>query len=161
MAEYPILLDGKNAGKLLVTDQGSALLFDAVCPGTSALIRLSAYGGGREFYLGVMQPEGSSLRLRRTVRRRELPFPPEELTHAGRQGELPKRRMPPEETLPAECDTLWHADILGLLWTEERGSTLCAIPTRLGMARAGEERPGRTIGGVRYRIFKIGKTNRP
>jgi len=151
-----VLLDGRQAGTLTVSAEGDKVLFDAFCPGTTALVRLSAWGAGQELYLGVMQPEGGGLRLRRALRRREIPFSPEKLTHASRRGEDAARSIP-----SAEPDTLWRADALGMLWTETDRDALCAVPKRLGIARRGEELPERVIGGEAYRIFKIGKKRRP
>ncbi len=158
MGEYPVLLDGKTAGKLWVSDEGERLLFDAFCPGTAALIRLSAYGGGAELYLGVMQPKGGGLRLRKTVRRRDLPFPPETLTHAARQGEAA------EADLAAQSGVgTGHALAPTPLGCSGRKSTAAPSAPFPGIsALPGWERSFR--GGPSGRtvpIFKIGKIRRP
>ena len=64
MEQYPITIDGENAGTLTVEQQGARTVFTAECAMRPELVRISVYGGGREGYLGVLAPEGGMLRLR-------------------------------------------------------------------------------------------------
>ena len=41
--EYPIIINGKQQGKLRLYKQGNKTVFDAFCPYLSGLIRLSVF----------------------------------------------------------------------------------------------------------------------
>lgn len=84
--EHPIIIDGNAAGSLTVTEDGLFTVFEATLPGYGELLRLSAYGGGREGYLGVMQPWSGGLYLRRRLSRSELRRMPETIEYAAPAG---------------------------------------------------------------------------
>jgi hypothetical protein len=151
--EYPVIIDGKQMGRLRVCRQGNKTVFFASCPEARGLIRLSVYGGGREGYLGVMQPENGGMCLRRTMGKNELVNFPDKITHAARRGQA--QTEPAAAKSDSAPDTLWKPDGLGFLWAQEHGEKLCAIPQKFGIARNGTELPCRTIEGTEYRIFKI------
>lgn len=81
--EHPIIIDGNAAGSLTVTEDGLFTVFEATLPGCGELLRLSVYGGGREGYLGVMQPWSGGLYLRRRLSRSELRRIPEVIEYAA------------------------------------------------------------------------------
>ena len=71
--EVPILLDGAAAGQLNMTQSGLYTILEAEADGSAErLVRLWVHGGGKSAYLGVMQPRGGRLYLRRRLSRREL-----------------------------------------------------------------------------------------
>lgn len=84
--EHPIIIDGNAAGSLTVTEDGLFTVFEATLPGYGELLRLSVYGGGREGYLGVMQPWSGGLYLRRRLSRSELRRMPEAIEYAAPAG---------------------------------------------------------------------------
>lgn len=84
--EHPIIIDGNAAGSLTVTEDGLFTVFEATLPGYVELLRLSVYGGGREGYLGVMQPWSGGLYLRRRLSRSELRRMPEVIEYAAPAG---------------------------------------------------------------------------
>lgn len=84
--EHPIIIDGNAAGNLTVTEDGLFTVFEATLPGCGELLRLSVYGGGREGYLGVMQPWSGGLYLRRRLSRSELRRMPEVIEYAAPAG---------------------------------------------------------------------------
>ena len=84
--EYPIIIDGAEAGTLNVTAEGLFTVFEANVRAHEGLVRLSVYGGGQEGYLGVMQPWSGGLYLRRRLSRRECAALPREIEYAGRAG---------------------------------------------------------------------------
>lgn len=84
--EHPIIIDGNAAGSLTVTEDGLFTVFEATLPGYGELLRLSVYGGGREGYLGVMQPWSGGLYLRRRLSRSELRRMPEVIEYAAPAG---------------------------------------------------------------------------
>ncbi|MGE4354746.1 MAG: hypothetical protein AB7D36_11770 [Oscillospiraceae bacterium] len=163
--EYPVILDGEKVGTLNITRQGIKYVFDAFCPDTDNLIRLSVYGDGGEGYLGVMQPDKGGMRLHREMSRNALSQFPKTIKYAGRAGEQREkpRPQPKQNTASAKKEnvTYWKSDNLGRLWTNENEVTLCAVSKRLKIACHGEELPVRVIDGVEYRVFKIeiGKNN--
>lgn len=84
--EYPLIIDGEKCGRLNVTQEGLYTVFEAVAAREGELVRLSVYGGGRESYLGVMQPWSGGLYLRRRMSRRERAAMPPELEYAAPSG---------------------------------------------------------------------------
>ena len=84
--DHPIIIDGNAAGSLTVTEDGLFTVFEATLPGCGELLRLSVYGGGREGYLGVMQPWSGGLYLRRRLSRSELRRMPEVIEYAAPAG---------------------------------------------------------------------------
>ena len=84
--EHPIIIDGNAAGSLTVAEDGLFTVFEATLPGYGELLRLSVYGGGREGYLGVMQPWSGGLYLRRRLSRSELRRMPEVIEYAAPAG---------------------------------------------------------------------------
>lgn len=84
--EYPVMMGGAAAGTLNVTTEGLFTVFEASVPGREGLVRLSVYGGGREGYLGVMQPWSGGLYLRRRLTRRECAALPETIEYAAPSG---------------------------------------------------------------------------
>ena len=85
---YPIIIDGSQSGKVEITRDG---LFWCFCAESERLgdeiLRLSVYGDGGEGYLGVMEPEGQKLHLKKKLSRSVLAAFPKVITHGGRQGE--------------------------------------------------------------------------
>ena len=150
--EYPIIINGKQQGKLRLYKQGNKTVFDAFCPYLSGLIRLSVFGEEGEGYLGVMQPGNGGMHLRRMLSMAEMRAFPGQIEYAGIKGSKPRNTETPETT--------WTRDQLGILHAQEKEELLCAIPSRLGIAYSGDELPARNIEGETYRVFKIGKINR-
>ena len=75
--DYPLLLGGEKAGTLRIEQQGLYTCMEVTAEAREGLLRIWVQGGGREAYLGVLQPEGEGLSLRRRLSRRELAaFPP-------------------------------------------------------------------------------------
>ena len=147
--EFPVIINGRTVGKMTVCKNGGKTVIDAKCSMQPGIIRLSAYGCGKEIYLGVMQPENGVLHIHRHFTPNEARQFPHKFSHAAPRGE-----KQPEE------DTVWTSDQLGILYTSVDGESLCAIPNKLGIRHRGEELPGRIIEGEYYRIFKIGKITR-
>lgn len=84
---YPIIIDGRETGRISVDREGLFWCFEASSEMCDGIIRLSVYGDGKEGYLGVMEPRGNGLRLRRKLSRAGLTAFPNSITHGGRQGE--------------------------------------------------------------------------
>ena len=90
--EYPIIIDGAEAGTLNVTVEGLFTVFEANVRAHEGLVRLSVYGSGQEGYLGVMQPWSGGLYLRRRLSRRECAALPQEIEYAGLAGAADRAR---------------------------------------------------------------------
>lgn len=152
--EYPIIIDGAEAGTLNVTAEGLFTVFEANVPAREGLVRLSLYGGGQEGYLGVMQPWSGGLYLRRRLSRRECAALPREIEYAGRAGaadtvheEAPAQieeaaeehadntptvpeEKPAEETAPSPAALPIPDDAEELLWFTRQDGTLTAFDGR-------------------------------
>jgi len=84
---YPIIIDGATEGNLTVSREGPFWRFDAKCGLRPGIVRLSVYGGGKEGYLGVMEPGGDALRLLKKLSRSALSSFPDTIDHAGIKNE--------------------------------------------------------------------------
>ena len=70
--DYPLLLGGKQAGQLHVEQQGLYTCMEVSAETREGLLRIWVQGGGREAYLGVLQPGESGMYLCRRLSRREM-----------------------------------------------------------------------------------------
>lgn len=84
---YPLLINGAEAGKLTVTEDGLFTVFEASVPKQQGLVRLAVYGEGAEGYLGVMQPWSGGLYLRRRLSGNERRRLPQTIEYAAPAGE--------------------------------------------------------------------------
>ena len=89
--DYPLLLGGEKAGTLRIEQQGLYTCMEVTAEARDGLLRIWVQGGGREAYLGILQPEGESLSLRRRLSRRELAAFPPVIEQASDQ------QLPPQE----------------------------------------------------------------
>ena len=115
--DYPLLLGGEKAGTLRIEQQGLYTCMEVTAEAREGLLRIWVQGGGREAYLGIMQPEGEGLSLRRRLSRRELAAFPQVIEQASDQQLPPQEEVnitqepqEPEQTLalplPAPAPTL-------------------------------------------------------
>jgi hypothetical protein len=157
MEEYPVILDGKDAGRITVRRNVLMTEFDACAPGREGLLRLSVYGGGREGYLGVMEPGNGGLRLIRTLSASAMKNFPENIQYAGAAGEEP---VPVPGVLKASASApkpngpeeglLWFSTPEGVLTAFDGEGTLCAIPADMPRPPKGI---ARIINGREYLVF--------
>ena len=63
--DYPLIIDGIDAGTLSVSEEGLYTCFEARAGEHDGLVRLWVCGGGECAYLGIMQPWSGGLYLRR------------------------------------------------------------------------------------------------
>ena len=89
--DYPLLLGGEKAGTLRIEQQGLYTCMDVRARAREGLLRIWVQGGGREAYLGVLQPGEEGLYLRRRLSRRELAAFPKVIEQAS------DRQLPPQE----------------------------------------------------------------
>lgn len=83
--DYPLMIDGNDAGTLSVSEEGLYTCFEAHAGEHDGLVRLWVCGGGECAYLGVMQPWSGGLYLRRRLSRRELKDFPAQIEYASDQ----------------------------------------------------------------------------
>lgn len=176
--EYPIIIDGAEAGTLNVTAEGLFTVFEANVQAREGLVRLSVYGGGQEGYLGVMQPWSGGLYLRRRLSRRECAALPREIEYAGRAGAADRvheeaapeqtydappaaEEKPAEEVAPSPAALPIPDDAEELLWFTRPDGTLTAFDGRSCIvaipAKLRRRAPGavlRRIGGTVYMLFR-------
>ena len=84
--DYPLMIDGIDAGTLSVSEEGLYTCFEAHAGEHNRLVRLWVCGGGECAYLGVMQPWSGGLYLRRRLSRSELKGFPAQIEYASDQG---------------------------------------------------------------------------
>jgi hypothetical protein len=174
--EIPVYLNGEAAGTLRISQEGLYTVLEAETPGQGGLVRLWVHGGGRSAYLGVMQPVGGGLSLRRRCSRSQLsafPAPMEFASDRERDerdetcreeaeksddeaaaednAETDYRACPwPAE--PPEEGLLWYRRTDGSLVSFDGISSLVAIPSALrGGVPQGAER---MIEGKKYLVFR-------
>ena len=144
--QYPIIHDGRRIGVLETRREGAYTRFDARCAFLPGIRRLFLYGGGRSAALGVMQPEGGALVLRRRFSRATMRAFPAPIEYAGFE-EKTQTAAPPE-ALRAEKKT---ADAEPFYLTEE-GVRYLALPCALRRAAPGAR--VRELDGRRWLLFR-------
>ncbi len=143
----PILIDGVRRGTLEMRREGAYLRFEARCALLPGLRRLYVRGGGKSACLGVMQPEGGALVLRRRLSRAERSGFPDPIEYAG--FDEPQRAAPPErEERRAESPARREGELM----ITEDGTRYLALPCALRRSVPGLRL--REIGGKRYLLFR-------
>ena len=87
----PLLLGGEKAGTLRVEQQGLYTCMEVSAGAREGLLRVWVQGGGREAYLGILQPGEGGMYLRRRLSRRELADFPQVIEQAS------DRQLPAQE----------------------------------------------------------------
>lgn len=113
--DYPFIYRGRTAGTLSVTGSGLFTVFELICRYTPEILRVSVYGGGKAFYLGIPQPQGKGLYLRRKLTRQEMLAVPEKIEYAA-CGEVHNRseRSDADKWTPHADGTLTSKDCIAL-----------------------------------------------
>jgi len=146
----PIILDGRECGTLELRRDGPFTLFEARCEHQTELTRLWVFGGGRRGYLGVMQPEGKGLTLRRRLSRAAMRGFPDKIEYAGAAPDA--SRAVTKKPAPERGTDGWTLRPDGSLWRAEgEGGWLalpCALRREVGGVRV------LTIGGKKYLLFR-------
>ncbi len=178
--DLPLIIGGEKRGLLRVTQSGLYTVIEAELDGgAGTLVRLWAHGGGRSAYLGVMQPRGAGLWLRRRLSRNELRAFPDPIESASdRETESPQAAGPEparesrdaagdaEETPARESDhrscpwpaeppeegLLWYRRPDGSLTAFDGISSLLALPAEL--RAPGPQASLRVIEGKKYLVFR-------
>ena len=136
MAEYPIYISGKKAGRLLAQRQGLYTVFTAKACGTEPVFLL-VYGGEKRAPLGRLLPRGGELFLSRRMTKNDMRGWPEPIEFAGDRSAAGEKSGQPREPPPrdtgkaniAEGDRIWYALRGGVLLCPKEG--LIALPARL------------------------------
>ena len=140
----PILIDGREQGALETRREGAYTLFEARCAFVPGVRRLWAFGEGGRFCLGVMQPAGGELRLKRRLSRADMRGFPTKAAYAGFAEEKTPAPSPPRAPVPPGGDAPF-------VFTE-KGIRYLALPCALERARPGLRI--REIGGKRCLLFR-------
>lgn len=159
--DYPVIIDGENAGILRAEQRGLYTHFSARFPDPGRLLRICVYGGGKSALLGVAMPENGELVLERSFSRRAMESFPAEIEYAAPEGEEPKKSEPAPEPEPEsreerneEPELIWYSRPDGCLTTLWQGHSFVAVPLEL----CAGEREGmveqRTIEGREYAVFE-------
>ena len=143
----PIICGGKRIGTLETRREGPYTRFDARCAFVPGIRRLCVFGGGRSSVLGVMQPEGGALVLRRALSRDALRSFPGTIEYAA----FEKERRP--ASLPEKKDRIEEKEATGEgMILSEDGVRYLALPCALRRAVPGTR--VREIGGRRWLLFR-------
>lgn len=181
--DYPLLLSGEKAGMLRVEQQGLYTCMEVSAGAREGLLRVWVQGGGREAYLGILQPGEGGMYLRRRLSRRELADFPQVIEQASDR-QLPTQEevyitkelaesIPPPSPAPApetfdpaptpepEPKPESAIEPPALIWREQRDGSLVAKEgnyTLLALpARLRSAPQGadlRRIGGREYLVFR-------
>ena len=150
---YPILVDGHRRGTLKTEQEGLLRCFEGECEEVGRVLRLSVYGGGREGYLGVMEPKDGRLTICRRLTRHDTETFPSTIRYAAEAGQRVSSPFPPEREAPSGGDTLWYRVGDGSLFATENGKALRAYPC-VGVCR--KHFPDlREIDGILYVVFPL------
>lgn len=163
--EYPLMMDGVRRGVLTERRDGLFTEFEATLYEGEGLVRLAVYGGGREGYLGVMQPFGGGMYLRRRMTRREREALPAAIEYAAPTGErLAEAENAPKCEAADACATIddeepegdegliWYARPDGSLTAFDGQGSIVALPADL--RREAEGAVLREINGGGYMLFR-------
>lgn len=123
--DYPLIIDGNEAGTLSVSEEGLYTCFEAHAGERAGLVRLWVCGGGECAYLGVMQPWSGGLYLRRRLSRSELKGFPAQIEYAADQD---GKSLHNSESSAAKSDTESVVPALSLHNIETPSSTSCPFP---------------------------------
>ena len=181
--DYPLLLGGEKAGTLRVEQQGLYTCMEVIAGKREGLLRIWVQGGGREAYLGLLQPGEGGLYLRRRLSRRELAEFPQVIEQASDQ-QLPPRKevditqksaepapeapdpeptleSEPEPQLQSEPQPASNIEPPTLIWQERRDGSLVAkegshtlLALPARLRRAPQGADLRRIGGREYLVFR-------
>lgn len=144
--QYPIIHDGRRIGVLETRREGAYTRFEARCAFFPGIRRLFLYGGGRSAALGVMQPEGGALVLRRRFSRAAMRAFPAPAEYAAFEGEA-EAAAPPQPARTEKKTT----EAEPLFFTEE-GVRYLALPCALRRSVPGVR--VREIGEESYLLFR-------
>ena len=166
--EVPIRLEGRDAGRLTVRQEGAYTVFEGHSEDPGTLVRLSVYGGGREGVLGVMIPGAGGLTLTKRLSRSAMADFPETIEYAAPAGEgrreMRRENKAPQQSAaapapPAEpergTELLWYRCGDGSLVTVWAGRKYRAVP--LAACGLPEESmvEKRRIEGVEYAVYEM------
>jgi len=157
---FPVMLEGQVAGELTAELQGVWTVLTVRCGFRPGILRLSLYGDGREFYLGVPAPEEGALVLRRRLSPAEAKKLPGTVDAVEEAGKLSSYRaaaeapVPPTAApIPPEEALYWYASPDGILVCFDGTGSLVALPAEdPRLPPAGGEL--RRIEGRDYRVFR-------
>ena len=181
--DYPLMIDGNEAGTLSVNEEGLYTCFEAHAGEHDGLVRLWVCGGGECAYLGVMQPWSGGLYLRRRLSRRELKDFPAQIEYAADQGNgsLHNSRssaIKPDAEPAVSAASLHNASIASftpscpfpaaisedapsLQWFSRRDGTLvsfdgisCLVALPAELRHADRRAVIREIAGQKYMVFR-------
>ena len=175
--DYPLMIDGNDAGTLSVSEEGLYTCFEARAGEHDGLVRLWVCGGGECAYLGVMQPWSGRLS------RRELKDFPAQIEYAADRGssslhnssgsvekpdiesaapaanlhnicvDSPTPSCPFPADIPEDAPSLqWFSRRDGTLVSFDGISCLVALPAEL--RRADRRAVIREIAGRKYMVFR-------
>ena len=144
--QIPIIHDGRRIGVLETRREGAYTRFEARCAFLPGIRRLCVFGGGeKRAALGVMQPEGGALTLRRRLSRAAMRAFPQPIEYAG----FEERKTDPPPA--AESGRIEAAGVEGFFFTEY-GVRYLALPCALRRTEPGVR--VREIDGRRYLLFR-------
>ena len=141
--DYPIIIDGRQQGRLRVFRQGLYTVYSARCCPLPGLVRLSVYGQGKEGVLGLMQPCSQGLFLERRLSREAQRDFPQKIELVTRSGEKGQSKSPP---------LTWQRCADGTLRACDGHRTLIAFPASLRSRRFSRLRL-RRIENREYLVF--------
>lgn len=151
------MLEGVEQGRLSVERQGLFTVFEGHCKGQEGLLRLSVYGGGKEGYLGLMQPRSGGLYLKKKLSKAQLSEFPEKIEYAAEAGKGVEAAAaePPVNELCGSSkaeELVWFRRSDGSLVSHDGKSCIVALPAKL--REAAPQAVIRRIDGQSYMLFR-------
>lgn len=151
--ESSVKLAGECSGRLSVRQEGLYTVIEVHTDKLDGLRRIWIHGGERHFCLGILQPDGDGMTLRRRFTRRELAALPDRIEYASDEdgGET---KPPAVNTAEhgEESGRLWYRSADGCLTSRDGDRRLIAIPSALTVIPRGAD--VRRIEGQQYIVFK-------
>jgi len=144
---YPFYYKGKLSGTFSVTESGIFSILRAEGENIDEkILRLSVYGEGKEYYLGIADVKNGEVRFEKKLSRSEMKNLPKVIEYAA---ESDHRTT---ETGVGRKVKGWVRRKDGSLWTNDGISDIVALPAEL-RSKTGKEKI-KVIDGVTYMLFR-------
>jgi len=170
VGEFPIRWDGQVHGRLTAREEGVHTVWQGECEDPGKLVRLWVFGEKTKGYLGVMEPAGGKLEIRRRFSPLAMAELPREILFAAPEGtdtppgtkengerETLSPKPAPTVTVPREkgTDLLWYELGDGSLYTLYDRQGYRAIPVSDGSPVSEKMVERRRINGRDYAVYAL------
>lgn len=144
--DYPFYYKGKRSGTFSLTESGIFSLLRVEGENIyEKMLRLSVYGEGKEYYLGIAEIKNANVYIEKKLSRSEMKNLPGIIEYAAESG----KKIPENTEKKTEK---WKRRKDGSLWGNDGISDIVALPAELRSERGKEKI--KFIDGRTYMLFR-------